>query len=232
MKLTCKYEDLGKIDYQKAWDYQNKLVELLTQQKLANWHHNAQYKLENTLIFCEHNHVYTLGKSGKADNLLLNDNQLADLQAQFYKIDRGGDITYHGAGQLVGYPIFDLEQMKPDLSWYVHSLEEVIIRILSRLGIKSERLAGATGVWLDANNANARKICAIGVKNSRWITKHGFAFNINTDISYFQHIVPCGIADKAVTSLHLELGKTQDFDAIKNMLKEEFEHIFNVELVA
>jgi lipoyl(octanoyl) transferase len=223
------FDDLGSIDYQAAYNYQNKLVELLTHQKLANWHHNAGYTLQNTLIFCEHNHVYTLGKSGKIENLLLNNGELNNIKAQFFKIDRGGDITYHGAGQLVGYPIFDLEQLKPDLTWYIYSIEEAIIRSLAHFGLMGARVAGATGVWLDAHTPHARKICAIGVKNSRWITKHGFAFNINTNINYFKHIVPCGIDDKGVTSLHLELGAIQDFDAVKQLVKQEFASVFGIE---
>lgn len=204
------FEDLGLIDYQQAWDYQEKLLA----ENVAIKSQNRQLSLEaqksttNYLLFCQHPHVYTLGKSGHLENLLLTETQLQDVGATFHKINRGGDITYHGPGQLVGYPILDLEHFFTDIHRYMRTLEEAIILTCADYGLSAGRIDGLTGVWLDfETQQNPRKICAMGVKCSRWITMHGFAFNVNTDLAYFGHIVPCGISDKAVTSLQQELGR-------------------------
>jgi len=184
------------------------------------------------LLFCEHPHVYTLGKSGHMENLLVNDSRLKELNVSFFKTNRGGDITYHGPGQIVGYPILDLEHFVTDLGKYMRNLEEVIIRTLSVYGIESGRLPGATGVWLDAETkGKARKICAMGVRCSRWVTMHGFALNVNTDLSYFGYIVPCGITDKSVTSIEKELGKKVDENEVKDILRHEFGRVFDAEIV-
>ena len=214
------FEDLGKIDYQKAWDYQEKLLKLAVDRKMHN-RKNPESALatENKLLFCEHPPVYTLGKSGDLSNLLLSKQELEDKEISFYKINRGGDITYHGPGQIVGYPIFDLENFKPDIHEYLRNLEEAVIRTIADYGLKGDRIDGLTGVWLGKGSDNPRKILAIGVRCSRWVTMHGFAFNVNTDLSYFGHIIPCGIDDKAVTSLESELGAPQDFNAVKEKLK-------------
>lgn len=187
---------------------------------------------KNHLLFCEHPHVYTLGKSGFMENLLLSDSRLKELNVSFYKTNRGGDITYHGPGQIVGYPILDLELFFTDLGKYMRSLEEVIIRTLSFYGIKGDRLPGSTGVWLDPDlPSKERKICAMGVRCSRWVTMHGFAFNINTDLRYFDYIIPCGITDKSVTSLQKELGEKVDEQEVKEILIKEFANVFNAEII-
>jgi len=228
-----KYEDLGKIDYQKAWDYQ---TERHKEVKAAKWEvrHLPKEELDKIdkkhyLIFCEHPPVYTLGKSGSLDHLLLNEQGLAQKGIEFYKINRGGDITFHGPGQIVGYPIFDMDGFYNDVHKYVRDLEEVIIRTLSDVGVKSGREEGFTGVWLEATKTQPkRKICAIGVHMSRWVTLHGFAFNINTDLKYFNYIVPCGIGDKdkVVTSLSAELGREIDLEEIKTILRKHFAELF------
>lgn len=220
------FEDLGLIDYKKAWDYQEEQFEKVMQQKLngsGNLHH---------LIFCEHPHVYTLGKSGEGSNLLISDETLKRINATYYHTNRGGDITYHGPGQIVVYPIFNLEAFGITLKDYVHKLEQIIILFLESYGIKSTRLDGATGVWLDVGKKGfERKICAIGVRASRFVTMHGLAFNINTDLNYFNHINPCGFVDKGVTSLQIELKRPIDMQAAKNELEKLFEIEFGIELI-
>ena len=215
-----KFTDWQLIDYNEAWQRQEKLFSETIERKQQN------LPTENHLIFCEHPHVYTLGKSGKEQNMLLNMIQLQAQNATFVHTNRGGDITYHGLGQLVGYPIFDLETFGIGLKQYIHLLEKSIIQVLENYGIKSERLDGATGVWIDAQSKNARKICALGVRSSRFVTMHGFALNVNTDLNYFNYINPCGLTDKGVTSLEKELGHKIDMDELKVRLREEIETKF------
>ena len=228
MQVNIQYQDLGLMDYQKAWDYQVGLFDERVNRKLLNRTLPEDQRIypDNYLLFVEHPHVYTLGKSGNQNNLLINDEFLKKIGATYYHIDRGGDITYHGPGQIVGYPIFDLEQMGMHIKQYVHTLEEGIIITLKQFGIIAGRLNGATGVWLDAETPRARKICAIGVKASRFITMHGFAFNVNTDLNYFSYINPCGFQDKGVTSLQNELGSRQDTDQVKLMLRDNLMRLF------
>ena len=231
MSYSVIYQDIGLKDYKEAWDYQEKIFGKLVDIKLHN-DQNASLN-ENTgsgtLILVEHPHVYTLGKSGSENNLLIDLIQLKAKDAKFFKTNRGGDITYHGPGQIVGYPIFDLEKIKIGLKEYIYRLEEAIIMTVSAFGIKGSRLVGATGVWLDpGNKSKARKICAIGVKASRFITMHGFAFNVNTDLTYFNYINPCGMADKGVTSLEKELGEKQDFEKIKLLVKNNLQFVFDL----
>ncbi|PIB36729.1 lipoyl(octanoyl) transferase [Reichenbachiella sp. 5M10] len=225
---------LGLIDYQEAWDYQEKLFKEAVDIKIANRQlPSAQHSLTpNRLVFCQHPHVYTLGKSGKEENLLLDESGLQAKEASYYKINRGGDITYHGPGQIVGYPILDLDNFFTDIHKYLRLLEEAIILTCADYGISAGRIDGLTGVWIDyKNEKRARKICAMGVKASRWVTMHGFAFNINTDLHYFGNIVPCGIDDKAVTSLEKELGKKQDLTAVELKLKRHLGELFAFEWV-
>lgn len=230
MKPTVKFEDIGLIDYHKAWDYQEKLMKQNTDIKLHNREQNNKKTTQNHLLFCEHPHVYTLGKSGDENNLLLDDAGLENANAIFVRNNRGGDITYHGPGQIVGYPIFDLEYFYTDLHLYLRSLEESIINTLKHYEIAAGRIDGLTGVWLDSGvKGKERKICAIGVRCSRWITMHGFAFNVNTDLSYFKNIVPCGIDDKAVTSLAQELNYNPDINEVKTILKQEMANQFGYE---
>jgi lipoyl(octanoyl) transferase len=216
-----QFEDWGLIDYQTAWDKQEAIFKVAVDQKLEQRKYTDQVfePIQNQLIFCQHPPVYTLGKSGKMENLLLDDAGLKNHGASFFPINRGGDITFHGPGQLVGYPIFDLEQFFTDIHKYLRYLEEAIITTLAHYGVKGERFEGYTGVWIEADKPSARKICAMGVRCSRWVTMHGFAFNINTDLSYFNHIVPCGIDDKAVTSLEKELNRKVDFEEVSALLK-------------
>lgn len=228
-----KFINLGEIDYQEAWDYQTELFEGIVQAKIANRKlpPTDQQATNNYLIFCEHPHVYTLGKSGSEDNLLIDAQGLKEKQATYYKINRGGDITYHGPGQIVGYPILDLDNFFTDIHKYLRLLEEAIILTLHEYGIESGRIEGLTGVWLDhVAQKNPRKICAMGVKSSRWVTMHGFAFNINTKLEYFANIVPCGIDDKAVTSLAQELGQDQDIEEVTKKLKAHIAKLFEMEL--
>lgn len=228
------FKDLGIIDYKTAWDFQYELFDkgLDLKKKNRNLAQNQQIKLQNHLLFCEHPPVYTLGKSGKMENLLLNEIELKTKKIDFYKIDRGGDITFHGPGQIVGYPIFDLEQFKTDLTYYLYNLEEAAIRTLAEYGIKAGRIKKYTGVWLDENNPEkARKICALGVRASRWITMHGFAFNVNTNLEYFKNIVPCGIEDKSVTSMQKELGYKLDFEEVKLKLKNHYSRLFEAKIL-
>ncbi|NMM49757.1 lipoyl(octanoyl) transferase LipB [Marinigracilibium pacificum] len=229
-----QFLDWGLIDYQEAWDKQGELFNQTVDQKIQNRkvEESDQTETPNYLIFCQHPHVYTLGKSGKPENLLLDEEGLKQYEATYYKINRGGDITYHGPGQLVGYPILDLENFFTDIHKYMRFLEEAIIRTLADYGIKSGRIDGLTGVWLDhEEQKNPRKICAMGVKSSRWVTMHGFAFNVNADLSYFGHIIPCGIDDKAVTSLDKELGRKVDFEEVKDKVKGYLAEIFEFEMV-
>jgi lipoyl(octanoyl) transferase len=213
---TLIYQDLGLIGYQTAWDYQEKLFQELMARKLA-----GDKVFPGYLLFCEHPHVLTLGKSGSPQNLLINEEMLAKVGIEFYRINRGGDITYHGPGQIVGYPIIDLEQFGLGIKTYIEKLEEAVILLLDGCGIQAGRLHGATGVWLDSEDPQrARKICAIGVRASRHITMHGFAFNVNTDLTKYQFINPCGFIDKGVTSMEKELGGKQDFEVVKERLKE------------
>lgn len=224
---------LGEIDYQEAWDYQEKVFKEVVDLKIANRKKDVadQEVTSNYLIFCSHPHVYTLGKSGDENHLLLNQAGLAEKQAQFYKINRGGDITYHGPGQIVGYPILDLDNFFTDIHKYLRYLEEAVILTLKEYGITAGRVESLTGVWLDGDiPGKARKICALGVKSSRWVTMHGFAFNVNTDLNYFNNIVPCGIQDKAVTSLQKELGKEMDVLEVEEKLKGHLADLFEFEI--
>lgn len=223
------FRDLGQIDYKEAWDYQEKLFKEVIDIKLANRDlpEEQQKETPNYLLFCEHPHVYTLGKSGSEDNLLLNEEGLKEKDATYYKINRGGDITYHGPGQLVGYPIIDLDNFFTDIHKYLRFIEEAIINTLKDYGIEAGRIEGLTGVWIDhIDKKNPRKICAIGVKTSRWVTMHGFAFNINAHLDYFNNIIPCGITDKAVTSLDKELGKPVNFHEASQKVKAHLTDIF------
>lgn len=225
------FKPLGLIDYQEAWTYQEELFKGTIDQKIRMRNGEDLGPTKNYLLFCEHPHVFTLGKSGDESHLLLNENQLESNDAKFYKINRGGDITYHGPGQLVGYPIFDLDQFFPDIHKYMRFLEEAVIQTLAEYNIVGGRVDGMTGVWLDGDKPTARKICAMGVKSSRWVTMHGIGFNINSDLSYFSHIIPCGIQDKAVTSMELELGYTVDMIEVSEILKEKLSVLFNFNYV-
>ena len=226
------YEDLGLIDFKEAWDYQTQLFDETIAIKMDNRRDENNKRItSNYLLFCEHPHVFTLGKSGKETHLLLNENSLKAKGATYYKINRGGDITYHGPGQLVAYPIFDLDHFFTDIHKYLRFLEEAVIRTLSEYNIIAERVEGLTGVWVDGNKPTARKICAMGVKCSRWVTMHGIALNIKSDLSYFKNIVPCGINDKAVTSIQNELGKEIDMNDVKQKLKINLSKVFNYENV-
>jgi len=227
------FRDLGLIDYQEAWDYQERIFAETVALKIKNRNlPSDQIPTPNYLLFLEHPHVYTLGKSGKQENLLLDESQLDANQAKFYKINRGGDITYHGPGQLVGYPILDLDNFFTDIHRYLRLLEESVILTLAEYGILAGRIDGLTGVWLDhIEQKNPRKICALGVKSSRWITMHGFAFNINANLSYFGHIIPCGIDDKAVTSLQQELGREIPMLEVKDKMKRHISSLFEMELI-
>lgn len=226
------YIDIGLIDYKEGWDFQEELFNASIALKIDKREGKTEEDPLNHLIFCEHPHVYTLGKSGAETNLLINEQMLKAKNASFYKINRGGDITYHGPGQLVMYPIFDLDQFFTDIHKYMRFLEEAVILTLAEFGIKSGRMDGMTGVWLDAGSPTERKICAMGVKSSRWVTMHGIALNVNTDLSYFNHIVPCGIVDKAVTSMEKELGKAVDLAKVQIALKENMANIFDFDYVA
>lgn len=219
--------DLGLIDYKEAWDLQEKLFQKTVQQKIDIRNGNTTIETSNYIIFCEHPHVYTLGKSGSEENLLLNAEQLSEKEAVYYKINRGGDITYHGPGQLVVYPILDLDYFFTDIHKYMRFLEEVVIGTLKEFGIESGRFEGLTGVWIEAETPRARKICAMGVKSSRWVTMHGIGFNINTDLNYFSHIIPCGIDDKAVTSMKQELGIPISMEKVIAVLKQKFAEQFS-----
>ncbi|NBP67339.1 MAG: lipoyl(octanoyl) transferase LipB [Cytophagia bacterium] len=228
------FTDLGLIDYKEAWDYQASLFNdiLAIKSNNRNLPEEEQAITKNFLLFCEHPHVYTLGKSGDSKNLLLDEAALKAVSASYYHINRGGDITYHGPGQLVVYPVIDMENFFTDIHKYMRLLEEAVILTCQSYGIESTRIPGLTGVWLgDAEHQNERKICALGVKTSRWVTMHGLAFNINTDLNYFNHIVPCGIDDKAVTSLQKELGRTIEMNEVKAHMKKHLTSLFGMELI-
>lgn len=234
--IPVRYKDLGRIAYQEAWDIQEALMKEGLAIKAARISEPgsaiAQQEITQQLFVVEHPHVYTLGKSGVIENLLINDQSMEELGVSFYKTNRGGDITYHGPGQLVAYPVLDLEAFKTDLGWYMRSLEEVIIQTIAAYGLKGERLPGSTGVWLDIHDlSKARKICAMGVRCSRWITIHGLALNVNTDLSFFGHIVPCGITDKGVTSMAKELGTAVDENEVKREFLKQFATVFNAHLL-
>ena len=231
MNKKVGFQDLGLIDYRKCWDYQEELFAEILAVKSANRKENKTDITQNHLLFCEHPHVYTLGKSGDEKNLLVNEDYLKSRGATFHKINRGGDITYHGPGQIVGYPILDLDNFFTDIHKYLRFLEEAIILTLKEYGLESERSPGETGVWFDVGTPKARKICALGVKSSRWVTMHGFAFNINTDLSYFGNIVPCGITDKSVTSLQIELEKEMDMEEVKTKLKSHLVCLFEMKII-
>ncbi|SOE21775.1 lipoyl(octanoyl) transferase [Spirosomataceae bacterium TFI 002] len=223
-----KYINLGLIDYQKAWDYQEELFAGIVKQKIANRELEEPLPTANYVLACQHPHVYTLGKSGKQEHLLLSETELSKNNASFYKINRGGDITYHGPGQCVIYPLLDLDNFFTDIHKYMRLLEEGVIATLEDYGIKAGRIDGLTGVWID--DGNPRKICAMGVKSSRWITMHGLALNVNTDLGYFEHIVPCGISDKAVTSMQQELRRELNMEEVTNNLINHLERLFEMEL--
>jgi lipoyl(octanoyl) transferase len=227
-----KFLDLGLIDYKQAWDYQTNLFQAILDVKATNRNQSDnQLPTSNYLLFCEHPNVYTLGKSGDERNLLIRKEDLPSIDATYYHINRGGDITYHGPGQLVVYPVLDLENFFTDIHQYMRMLEETVIQTLAEFDIAAGRMAGMTGVWLDAGLTNARKICALGVKTSRWVTLHGLAYNVNTNLDYFKYIVPCGIADKAVTSMERELGEAQDMNTIKSILKDKLSAQFGMEII-
>ena len=231
MNKKINFQDLGKIDYKECWDFQEELFAEILAVKSSNKKKNKTIETKNYLLFCEHPHVYTLGKSGDEKNLLVNEEYLKSRGATFHKINRGGDITYHGPGQLVGYPILDLDNFFTDIHKYLRFLEEAVILTLREYGLESERSPGETGVWFDVGTPKARKICALGVKSSRWVTMHGFAFNINSDLSYFGNIIPCGITDKSVTSLQKELGKEMDIDQVKNKVKFHLIDLFEMKII-
>ena len=233
------FEDLGIVDYHSAWDYQEELLKQNVQKKTLAVSTDitpSDKVISDTgtihrLLFVEHPPVYTLGKSGKMENVLLTEEQLNQRSIQFYKTNRGGDITFHGPGQLVGYPVFDLEKFYTDIGRYLRNLEEVIIRTMAEYGLKGERSPGETGVWLDPDiKGQERKICAIGVRCSRWVTMHGFAFNVNTDLGYFNHIIPCGIVNKQVTSLEKELQKKISMEEVKEIVLQKFEEVFEISI--
>lgn len=232
MNKQVQLQDLGQKDYKQTWDYQEELFKEIVDLKIQNRKDETSIATPNFFLFVEHPHVYTLGKSGDLSNLLLSEKQLEDKGATFYKINRGGDITYHGPGQVVGYPILDLENFFTDIHKYLRFLEEVIILTLAEYNITGTRSEGETGVWLDVGTPFARKICAMGVRASRWVTMHGFALNVNTDLGYFDNIIPCGIRGKAVTSLNVELGVDfVDEEQVKQKIVRHFTTLFEAELV-
>ena len=230
MQPLVYFRDLGLIDYKEAWDFQETIFNNTIQEKIQIRNGDNSLQTKNYLLFCEHPHVFTLGKSGSESNLLLNELELEQEEATFYKINRGGDITYHGPGQLVAYPIFDLDHFFTDIHKYMRFLEEAVIQTLADFGIISGRVEGLTGVWIDGDTSKARKICALGVKSSRWVTMHGIGFNVNSDLNYFTHIIPCGIDDKAVTSMQQELGRKLDLQEVSNVLKNKLAQLFEFEL--
>ncbi|MFN8166438.1 MAG: lipoyl(octanoyl) transferase LipB [Bacteroidia bacterium] len=224
-----EFKDLGSIDYKEAWDLQERLFNEVIDRKLHNRHLPDEEKIpqKHYLLFCEHPHVFTLGRSGDEENLIISESELPKIRATFYKNNRGGDITYHGPGQIVGYPIFDLDCFFTDIHKYLRYLEEAVILTLKEYGIEAGRISGLTGVWLDPEDKiRARKICALGVRCSRWVTMHGFAFNVNTDLNYFNYIIPCGISDKQVTSLQKELGREVDIEEVKSKLLSHLSALF------
>jgi len=231
MNKKVKYVDWGLLDYQEAWDRQELIFKNTIAVKTDNRTNGSAEETPNFLVFCEHPHVYTLGKSGHPENLLLDEQGLEDKHATYYKINRGGDITYHGPGQIVGYPILDLDNFFTDIHLYLRTLEEAVILTLNDFGIAAGRYPGFTGVWLDADNEKARKICAMGVRCSRWVTMHGFAFNVNTSLDYFKNIIPCGIDDKDVTSMQRELGHEMNIAEVKNVLKKHIAELFGMSVI-
>ncbi|HUH46735.1 MAG TPA: lipoyl(octanoyl) transferase LipB [Arenibacter sp.] len=232
MNKTILLEDLGLKDYKQTWDYQEKLFKSIVDLKIQNRREDIDRKTPNYLLLVEHPHVYTLGKSGDIGNLLVDEAYLQQRGATFYKINRGGDITYHGPGQIVGYPILDLDNFFTDIHKYLRFLEEVVILTLKEYGLKAERSKGETGVWLDVGTPFARKICAMGVRASRWVTMHGFALNVNADLGYFDLMIPCGIKGKAVTSLNVELGQREvDLNEVKRRLLNHFQILFEAEII-
>ena len=229
MNRTILLKDLSVKDYKDTWDYQTDLLQEVVDMKIDNRRNNNKNITKNHFLFVEHPHVYTLGKSGDLGNLLLDEKQLKEKGATFYKINRGGDITYHGPGQIVGYPILDLENFFTDIHKYLRLLEETIILTIAEYGLKGERSNGETGVWLDVGTPFARKICAMGIRSSRWVTMHGFALNVNTNLGYFDNIIPCGIRGKAVASMESELGKKIDLVEIKEKILKHFKVLFDVD---
>ncbi|WP_299117501.1 lipoyl(octanoyl) transferase LipB [uncultured Winogradskyella sp.] len=233
MNKTIKLEDLGSKDFKATWDYQEQLFKAILDTKIKNRREDAGLQTDNHFLFVEHPHVYTLGKSGDLSNLLLSEAQLTEKGATFYKINRGGDITYHGPGQIVGYPILDLDNFFTDIHKYLRFLEECMILTLAEYGLKTGRSPGETGVWLDVGTPFARKICALGVRASRWVTMHGFALNVNADLGYFDNIIPCGIRGKAVTSLNVELGIDKVDEAeVKQKILKHFKVLFEAEFTS
>lgn len=232
MNKKAKFIHLGLVDYKEAWDYQAEIFNKILAVKIDNRSQpeQAQKPTDNYVIFCEHPHVFTLGKSGKEENLLIPKEKLDSIHAKYYHINRGGDITYHGPGQIVGYPVIDMENFFTDIHRFMRLMEEAVIQTLAEYRIEAGRIAGLTGVWIDPDDPDrARKICALGVKTSRWVTMHGFAFNVNTDLRYFDYIVPCGITEKSVTSMERELGGRQDMLRVEEILKEKFRQQFGME---
>lgn len=233
MNKTIQLQDLGKKDYKETWDFQEELFKEIVDLKIKNRREDTQLPTPNYFLYVEHPHVYTLGKSGDLSNLLLSEKQLNEKGATFYKINRGGDITYHGPGQIVGYPILDLENFFTDIHKYLRFLEEAIILTLKEYNIESTRSEGETGVWLGVGTPFARKICAMGVRASRWVTMHGFALNVNADLCYFDNIIPCGIKGKAVTSLNVELGVEKVYEEeVKKKILNHFSNLFEAELLS
>jgi len=231
MNKNILLKNLGVKDYKETWDYQTDLLQEIVDVKISNRKNNASVETKNHFLFVEHPHVYTLGKSGDLDNLLLNEKQLKEKGATFYKINRGGDITYHGPGQIVGYPILDLENFFTDIHKYLRLLEEVIILTLAEYGLQGERSKGETGVWLDVGTPFARKICALGIRTSRWVTMHGFALNVNANLGYFDNIIPCGIKGKAVASMEAELGKKIPIEEVQQKITKHFTALFEVDKI-
>lgn len=231
MNKKIHLQDLGTKDYKETWDYQESLFKEIVDIKVQNRRENSQLSTPNFLLYVEHPHVYTLGKSGDMSNLLLSEKQLEAKEATFYKINRGGDITYHGPGQIVGYPILDLENFFTDIHKYLRFLEESIILTLAEYGLQGTRSEGETGVWFDVGTPFARKICAMGVRASRWVTMHGFALNVNADLGYFDNIIPCGIKGKAVTSMHVELQREVDEQEVKEKILKHFQNLFEAEIL-
>jgi len=234
MKRQVFFQDLGQKEYKEAWDYQESLLKAKVDKKtearnLSDHPDYAAAGIENDLIFVEHPLVYTLGKTGHEENVLISDEERAARGIEYFHINRGGDITFHGPGQIVGYPILDLEQFKPDLGWYLRNLEQVIIDTVAEYGIVAGRSAGETGVWIEPDHS--RKICAMGIRCSRWVSMHGFALNVNTDLDYFNFIVPCGIQGKGATSIEKEVGHKVDVEEVKAKLRKHFERIFDAEIV-
>ena len=229
MNKSILLKDLQIKDYKETWEYQTSLLQEIVAVKIDNRRNDGDKKTDNHFLFVEHPHVYTLGKSGDFSNLLLNEKQLEEKEATFYKINRGGDITYHGPGQIVGYPILDLENFFTDIHKYLRLLEESIILTIAEYGLKGERSAGETGVWLDVGTPFARKICALGIRSSRWVTMHGFALNVNTNLGYFDHIIPCGIRGKAVASMEAELERTVDVEEVKAKILVHFKTLFEID---